>query len=64
MIIEHHQAFATPNRNRGLRPVSFDRHLAARLLVSIYANTLREPLPDRLDSLVRALEAREAVRDR
>jgi hypothetical protein len=66
MFIHHHnQAFGTPDRNGGIHPMSFDRHLIANLLVSVYSGVLKEPLPDKLERLVRELERREAaIRDR
>ena len=65
MFIEHNEAFNTLNRNGGVHPSSFDRHLVANLLVSVYSGVLKEPLPDKLERLVRELEMREAqVRDR
>ena len=44
--------------------MSFDRHLVANLLVSVYSGVLKEPLPDRLERLVRELEMRHAVTGR
>jgi hypothetical protein len=66
MFIHHHnQAFGSPDCAGGINPVSFDRHLVANLLVSVYSGVLKEPLPDKLERLVRELERRDAaIRDR
>ncbi|HEX8164777.1 MAG TPA: hypothetical protein VF601_03195 [Beijerinckiaceae bacterium] len=58
MFIRRNQAFDVPSRRGGISPMSFDRHLVANLLVSVYSGVLEEPLPDRLAHLVRALETR------
>jgi hypothetical protein len=65
MFIDHHDhAFHAPGHD-GVHPTSFDRRLVANLLVSIYSGVLKEPLPDKIERLVRELEAREAaLRDR
>jgi hypothetical protein len=65
MFIQHNEAFTGPGRGGGIQPMSFDRHLVANLLVSVYSGVLKEPLPDKLERLMRELERREAtVRDR
>jgi hypothetical protein len=65
MFIPHDEAFSAPSRNASTHSVSVDRRLVAKLLVSVYSGVLKEPLPDRLERLVRELEMREAVvRDR
>ncbi len=65
MFIHHNQAFGASHRNAGIDPLSFDRHLVANLLVSVYSGVLKEPLPDKLERLVRELERREAtIKDR
>jgi hypothetical protein len=65
MFIQHNEAFTGPGRGEGIQPMSFDRHLVANLLVSVYSGVLKEPLPDKLERLMRELERREAtVRDR
>jgi hypothetical protein len=65
MFMQHNDAFGAPSTNGGLKPLSFDRHLVTNLLASVYSGALKEPLPDRLERLVRELELREAtVRDR
>jgi hypothetical protein len=65
MFIQHNDAFGAPRREASIQPISFDRHLVANLLVSIYSGILKEPLPDKLERLVRELDRREAaVRDR
>ena len=60
MFIKHNQAFNIEGRRGGISPMSFDRHLVSNLLVSVYSDVLREPLPERLAHLVRALETRQA----
>ena len=65
MFIHHNDAFDARSRDGGVHPMSFDRHLVANLLVSVYSGVLKEPLPDKLERLVRELETREAtLRDR
>jgi hypothetical protein len=65
MFIHHNQAFGASGRNDRIHPLSFDRHLVANLLVSVYSGVLKEPLPDRLERLVREFERREAtIKDR
>lgn len=65
MFIKQNHAFNAPRLNGGIRPMSFDRHLVANLLVSVYDDALQQPLPERLQHLVRALETREQdFRDR
>ena len=66
MFIKHNQAFNIEGRRGGICPMSFDRHLVSNLLVSVYSEVLKEPLPERLAHLVRALETRETqdLRDR
>jgi hypothetical protein len=65
MFIHHNQAFGASGRNEGIHPLSFDRHLVANLLVSVYSGVLKEPLPDKLERLVREFERREAtIKDR
>jgi hypothetical protein len=59
MFIRHNQAFNIPSRREAISPMSFDRHLVGNLLVSVYSDVLKEPLPDRIEHLVRELEARE-----
>jgi hypothetical protein len=59
MFIRHNQAFSIPGRRGAISPMSFDRHLVGNLLVSVYSDLLKEPLPDRIEHLVRDLEARE-----
>lgn len=59
MFIKQNHAFNAPRLNGGIHPMSFDRHLVANLLVSVYDDVLREPLPERLRHLVRAIETRE-----
>ena len=59
MFIKHNQAFNIEGRRGGISPMSFDRHLVANLLVSVYSSVLKEPLPDRLAHLVRELETRQ-----
>jgi hypothetical protein len=61
MFIQHNEVFGGPNRSGGIHPLSFDRNLMASLLASIYSAVLKEPLPDKLASLVRQLETLEAV---
>ncbi len=39
--------------------MSYERQLAANLLVSLYSDVLNEPLPERLRMLVQELERRE-----
>ena len=51
MFIRNNQAFHTANHHDGISPMSFDRHLVANLLVSVYSGVLKEPLPDRLERL-------------
>lgn len=60
MFIKHNQAFNIEGCRGGISPMSFDRHLVANLLVSVYSGVLKEPLPERLAHLVRALETRQA----
>ena len=66
MFIKHNQAFNIEGRRAGICPMSFDRHLVSNLLVSVYSDVLKEPLPERLAHLVRRLESRGAqeLRDR
>ena len=58
MFIRPDQSFNIEGRRGGLSPMSFDRHLVANVLVSVYSGVLDEPLPERLAHLVRALETR------
>ena len=60
MFIRHNQSFNIESRHGGVSPMSFDRHLVANLLVSVYSGVLKEALPERLAHLVRELEARQA----
>ena len=60
MFIRHNQSFNIESRRGGVSPMSFDRHLVANLLVSVYSGVLKEPLPERLAHLVRELETRQA----
>jgi hypothetical protein len=60
MFIKHNQAFNIESRRGGICPMSFDRHLVSNLLVSVYSDVLKEPLPERLAHLVRTLETRQA----
>jgi hypothetical protein len=62
MFIRNNQAFHTTNHHDGISPMSFDRHLVANLLVSVYSGVLKEPLPDRLERLVHELEIRHGSR--
>ena len=62
MFIRNNKAFHTTNRHDGISPRSFDRHLVANLLVSVYSGVLKEPLPDRLERLVHELEIRHGSR--
>jgi hypothetical protein len=59
MFIRHNHAFGIESRREHISPMSFDRYLAGSLLVSVYADVLKEPLPDRIEHLVRELELRE-----
>lgn len=59
MFIKQDHAFNAAGRNGGIHPMSFERHLVANLLVSVYDGVLREPLPERLQHLVREIAARE-----
>jgi hypothetical protein len=61
MFTAQNQAFNAPRRDGAIRPIFFDRHLVTNLLVSVYSDVLEEPLPDKLERLVRRLEAREAA---
>ena len=63
MLTQHDRTFDAPDRSGGIHPISFDRHLVMNLLVSVYSDALKEPLPDRLETLVRELELRERARD-
>ena len=60
MFIRHNQSFNIEGRHGGVSPMSFDRHLVANLLVSVYSGVLKEPLPERLAHLVREIETRQA----
>jgi hypothetical protein len=62
MFIRHNHAFGTASHNENVSPMSFDRHLVANLLVSVYSGVLREPLPARLQHLVQQLEIRQGSR--
>jgi len=62
MFIRNNQAFHTTAHHDGVSPMSFDRHLVANLLVSVYSGVLKEPLPDRLERLVHELEIRHGSR--
>ena len=62
MFIRHNEAFHTTSRHDGISPMSFDRHLVANLLVSVYSDVLKEPLPGRLQHLVRELDIRHGSR--
>ena len=62
MLIRHNHAFNTSAHHEGISPMSFDRHLVANLLVSVYSGVLKEPLPDRLERLVHELEIRQGSR--
>lgn len=59
MFIKQNHAFSAPSRDGGIHPMSFDRHLVANLLVSVYDDVLREPLPEPLRRLVHKIEMRE-----
>jgi hypothetical protein len=59
MLVRQNQSFNFPGHSGSIHPRSFDRHLAANLLVSVYGTVLKEPLPERLESLLRELESRE-----
>jgi hypothetical protein len=61
MFTAHNQAFNAPSRDGAIRPIFFDRHLVMNFLVAVYSDVLEEPLPDKLERLVRRLEAREAA---
>src|SRR5215204_6681325 len=64
MFIRNNQAFHTTSHHDGVSPMSFDRHLVANLLVSVYSGVFKEPLPDRLERLVHELEIRHGVTGR
>ena len=59
MLVRQNQSFNFPGHSGSIHPRSFDRHLAANLLVSVYGSVLHEPLPERLETLLRELESRE-----
>lgn len=58
MFIKQNHTFNAPALNRGIHPMSFDRHLVSNLLVSVYDGVLKEPLPEHLQHLLLELETR------
>jgi hypothetical protein len=61
MLVRQNQSFNFPGHSGSIHPRLFDRHLAANLLVSVYGSVLQEPLPERLEALLRELESRERL---
>ena len=58
MLVRQNQSFNV-SAFSGSVSKPFNHRLAANMLVSAYEGVLREPLPERLEKLVRELERRD-----
>jgi hypothetical protein len=57
MLIQKNQAF-NPSADFGTRSTT-RQHMLRNMLTSVYSSVLNEPLPERLETLVRELEMRD-----
>lgn len=58
MLVRQNQSFNV-SAFSGTGSARFDRRAATHMLVSTYEGVLKEPLPERLEKLVRELENRD-----